>query len=104
MLKKFIGDRASGLLFRSKNGLPLLQSNVLRLSLHPLLKRLQLPKSGAHAFRRFRATWLIQQVEGGRDISQKGRRTGRDRVWTSNWKARSCTLLHPHRVVVTCCV
>jgi integrase len=61
MLKKFIGDRTSGLLFRSKNGLPLLQSNVLRLSLHPLLKRLQQPKSGAHAFRRFRATWLRKQ-------------------------------------------
>jgi integrase len=61
MLKQFIGDRTSGLLFRSKNGLPLLQSNVLRLSLHPLLKQLQQPKSGAHAFRRFRATWLRKQ-------------------------------------------
>jgi integrase len=61
MLKKFIGDRTSGFLFRSKNGFPLLQSNVLRLSLHPLLKRLGQPKSGAHAFRRFRATWLRKQ-------------------------------------------
>lgn len=60
-LKRFIGDRTSGFLFRSKNGLPLLQSNVLRLSLHPLLKRLGQPKSGAHAFRRFRTTWLRKQ-------------------------------------------
>ena len=61
MLKEFVGDRTSGLLFCSKNGLPLLQSNVLRLSLHPLLKKLQQPKSGAHAFRRFRTTWLRKQ-------------------------------------------
>ena len=61
MLKKFIGDRTSGFLFHSKSGFPLLQSNVLRLSLHPLLKRLRQPKSGAHAFRRFRATWLRKQ-------------------------------------------
>src|SRR5208283_5061439 len=61
MLKEFSRDRTSGLLFCSKNGLPLLQSNVLRLSLHPLLKQLQQPKSGAHAFRRFRATWLRKQ-------------------------------------------
>jgi integrase len=61
MLKRFVGDRTSGLLFRSKNGFPLQQSNVLRLSLHPLLKRLGQPKSGAHAFRRFRTTCLRKQ-------------------------------------------
>src|ERR1700719_3587793 len=61
MLKKFIGERGSGFLFRSRNGCPLLQSNAFRLSLHPLLKRLGQPKSGAHAFRRFRTTWLRKQ-------------------------------------------
>jgi integrase len=61
MLKEFVGDRTSGLLFCSKNGLPLLQSNLLRLSLHPLLKELNQPKMGAHAFRRFRTTWLRKQ-------------------------------------------
>jgi hypothetical protein len=61
MLKRYIGNRISGFLFCSKNGLPLLQSNVLRLSLHPLLKKLGQPKSGAHAFRRFRTTWLRKQ-------------------------------------------
>lgn len=60
-LKQFIGDRTSGLLFRSKNGRPLLQSNLLRSSLHPILKELNQPKSGAHAFRRFRTTWLRKQ-------------------------------------------
>jgi integrase len=61
MLKKFVGDRISGLLFCSKNGTPLLQSNILRLYLHPLLKKFQQPKAGAHAFRRFRTTWLRKQ-------------------------------------------
>jgi Phage integrase family len=61
MLKRFIGIRTSGFLFCSKNELPLLQSNVLRLSLHQLLKQLGLPKAGAHAFRRFRTTWLRKQ-------------------------------------------
>ena len=61
MLRTFVGDRTSGLLFCSKSGNPLLQSNVLRLSLHPLLEKLKQPKSGAHAFRRFRATWLRKQ-------------------------------------------
>jgi hypothetical protein len=61
MLKRFVGNRTSGFLFCSKNGLPLLQSNVLRLSLHPLLAKFGLPQSGAHAFRRFRTTWLRKQ-------------------------------------------
>jgi len=61
MLKKFIRTRTSGFVLCSKNGLPLLQSNVLRLSLHPLLKQLGQPKSGAHAFRRFRAPCLRKQ-------------------------------------------
>lgn len=60
-LKEFIGDRNSGFLFCSKSGNPLLQSNILRLSLHPILKELKQPKSGAHAFRRFRTTWLRKQ-------------------------------------------
>jgi integrase len=42
-------------------GKPLLQSNILRLSLHPTLEELKQPKSGAHAFRRFRTTWLRKQ-------------------------------------------
>ena len=33
----------------------------MRLSLHPILNELRQPKSGAHAFRRFRTTWLRKQ-------------------------------------------
>jgi integrase len=44
LLKKFIGVRTSGFVFCSKNGLPLLQSKVLKLSLHRLLEGLGQPK------------------------------------------------------------
>lgn len=43
VLKRFVGDRTSGFLFSSRNALPLLQSNVLRLSLHPSLSNLGQP-------------------------------------------------------------
>ena len=37
LLVEFIGDRKSGLLFRSRNGKQLWQSNILRRHLHPAL-------------------------------------------------------------------
>jgi integrase len=58
MLKVFVGNRTSGLLFCSRNGKPLSQSNIRNRSLHPLLKTLCQPMAGAHAFRRYRTTWL----------------------------------------------
>jgi integrase len=58
MLKKYVGERTSGFLFRNKNGNSLSQTNLLRRGLHPALKKLGQPKAGFHAFRRFRTTWL----------------------------------------------
>ena len=58
LLREFIGDRKSGLLFKTKSGKPLSQSNIIRRHLHPLLKELGIPRTGFHAFRRFRTTWL----------------------------------------------
>jgi integrase len=62
MLKSFIGRRESGLLFTTRTGKQLPQSNVSRRVLHPILLELNLPKCGAHAFRRFRLTWLRQNA------------------------------------------
>lgn len=87
MVKDYIGDRKSGFLFCSDTGKPLLQRNILRDSLYPILmgrkayqtyrmvngkkvKHILLPavpgvtgkQMGFHAFRRFRATHL--RVEG----------------------------------------
>lgn len=61
LLKAFIGDRKSGLLFANREGKPLSQTNILRRSLHPILAELGTPIAGFHAMRRFRATWLRKQ-------------------------------------------
>jgi integrase len=58
MLKDYIGDRQSGFLFRNRVGHVLLQTNILRRHLHPMLKDLGITKAGLHAFRRFRVTQL----------------------------------------------
>jgi hypothetical protein len=47
MLKEYIGERRSGLLFCSKTGKPLQQSNILRRSLHPILANINQPKCGS---------------------------------------------------------
>lgn len=57
-LRKFIGERPDGLIFRSRNQGPLLQSNFLRDDLHPALEKLGIEKQGFHGFRRFRVTHL----------------------------------------------
>jgi len=61
LIKEFIGDRKSGLVFANGNGGPLSQTNVVRRSLHPILEELGVEKTGFHAMRRFRTTWLRKQ-------------------------------------------
>lgn len=61
LLKQFIGDRESGFIFVNGAGRPLSQTNVVRRSLHPILEELGVVKTGFHAMRRFRATWLRKQ-------------------------------------------
>jgi integrase len=65
LLKEYVGDRKTGLLFASRNGRPLSQSNILKRHLHPALLQLGYVnpatgthKAGTHAFRRFRNTYL----------------------------------------------
>jgi len=61
LLKAFVAERRTGLLFTNCIGNPLSQTNVLRRSLHPILEELKVEKTGFHAMRRFRATWLRKQ-------------------------------------------
>jgi integrase len=61
LLKAFVGERQSGLLFFNRTGKPLSQTNVARRSLHPILEELKVEKTGFHAMRRFRTTWLRKQ-------------------------------------------
>jgi integrase len=61
LLKQFVGDRESGFVFANGVGKPLSQGNVIRRSLYPILKELGVDKTGFHAMRRFRTTWLRKQ-------------------------------------------
>jgi integrase len=58
LLKSLVGNRQSGFVFANHAGHPLSQTNVLRRSLHPILKELGVNRTGFHAFRRFRNTFL----------------------------------------------
>jgi len=58
MLREYIGERTSGLLFCTSTGAQLLQANTLQDSLHPILKNLEHVKGGFNIFRRFRITHL----------------------------------------------
>ena len=53
MLKQFLTDvhNPNALVFHSKHGAPLRETNVLHCVLHPALEALGLPKAGMHAFR-----------------------------------------------------
>jgi integrase len=57
MLKAHIGKRTSGRLFCTRNGTPLGRRNVNR-NLYGTLKKLGIPKAGAHAFRHGRISVL----------------------------------------------
>jgi hypothetical protein len=58
VLREFIGDRKSGLLFHTSTGAQLLQANTLQDSLHPILKAMNHVKGGFNICRRFRITHL----------------------------------------------
>jgi integrase len=58
MLREYVGNRRSGLLFHSSTGAQLLQSNALSDSLHPVLDFLAHDRGGFNIFRRFRLTHL----------------------------------------------
>jgi len=57
-LESLIAGRDTGFVFQSETGGPLCQANVLRRSLHPLLKATGVALRGFHAFRRYRNTHL----------------------------------------------
>ena len=58
LLREYVGERRSGLLFHSSTGAQLLQSNALSDSLHPILDYLAHERGGFNIFRRFRLTHL----------------------------------------------
>lgn len=57
-LRKFIGSRTAGFLFKTLTGRSISQSDILTHDLHPILESAGFETRGFHAFRRFRTTWL----------------------------------------------
>lgn len=49
ILKEYLGDKTAGRVFEPRNGSPVSDQNIRRRVLHPLLKRLGIPKAGLHA-------------------------------------------------------
>jgi hypothetical protein len=58
MLRDFVGRRTGGLVFCKPDGSQLMQRDILKHSLHPILKKLGLEQGGFSIFRRFRITEL----------------------------------------------
>jgi len=57
MLADHLGKRTSGRVFQTRNGTPFCKRNVMR-KLNEILKKLNLPKAGLHAFRHGRVSVL----------------------------------------------
>jgi integrase len=66
-LKEFVGKRALGFLFCTRQGKPVSPSNIIRRHFHKALKELgyinPFTEAGSHAFRRFRNTYLRNYAE-----------------------------------------
>jgi integrase len=62
LVKIYIGSRKTGFLFETSSGLPLSARNIMRDSLHPILKKMGRTSAGFHIFRRFRES-ILQMSE-----------------------------------------
>jgi integrase len=57
LLRDFLGGRAEGRIFQTRNGTPL-SSEIIRLVLHPLCDQVGIPRGGLHSFRHGRVSHL----------------------------------------------
>jgi hypothetical protein len=63
-LKNYIRGRQTGPLFGTSSGLPLSARNIMRDSLHPILKAMGRGSAGFHIFRRFRESHANGEMAG----------------------------------------
>jgi integrase len=61
LLQQHFAGRTSGRVFQASNGAPIHAGNVRNRVLHPLLKKLGIPRGGFHAYRHARVTILRKQ-------------------------------------------
>jgi hypothetical protein len=66
LLKDYVAKCTSRFLFETPAGLPMAPRNILRDSLHPLLKKMGCGSAGFHTFRRFREAVL--QMSNARNL------------------------------------
>jgi integrase len=96
VLREYIGDRKSGLLFCTSTGRQLLQTNTLRSSLHTILKKIGQVKGGFNIFQCFRITRLettecpkaLQHFWSGHastHVSERYTKLDKDRGYRLEW-------------------
>lgn len=60
MIRTHLNGRTSGYLFQTRLGTPFKHSRILNRVLYPLLRKLSIPRSGMHAFRHGRVSYLVE--------------------------------------------
>lgn len=102
MLREFVRGRTSGLVFCKPDGSQLMQRDILKHSLHPILKKLELEQGGFNIFRRFRITELetaevpaaLQHTWSGHaksHVSEVYKKLLRQREWRLRWAEKTGT-------------
>jgi len=102
MLRDFVGGQTSGLVFCKPDGSQLMQRDILRHSLHPILKKLELEQGGFNIFRRFRITELetaevppaLQHTWSGHaksHVSEVYKKLLKQREWRLRWAEKAGT-------------
>lgn len=96
LLCDFVGRRRSGLVFSKPDGSQLSQRDILKYSLHPILKTLGLEQGGLNIFRRFRITQFdtagvppaLQHMWSGHartHVSEVYKKLLTQRAWRLQW-------------------
>jgi integrase len=102
MLRDFVGGRTSGLVFCKPDGSQLMQRDILKHSLHAILKKLGLEQGGFNIFRRFRITELetaevppaLQHTWSGHaksHVSEVYKKLLKQREWRLRWAQKTGT-------------
>jgi len=100
LVRNYIDSRKSGFLFETSGGLPMSARNIMRDSLHPVLKKMDRETAGFHIFRRFREsilqmsearTLLIDSWMGHANAEMSGRygkQLLKNVQWRQGWGAK----------------
>src|SRR5215472_7071637 len=100
LLCEFVAARRSGLVFCKDDSSQLMQRDILKYSLHPILKKLGLEQGGLNIFRRFRITAMetaevpqaLQHTWSGHartHVSEIYKKLLKQREWRLGWAERA---------------